>query len=197
MSGDWPPCSPDRELVHRRIGRNAAGKAVLQLSGGQDIAVRTPPAGAIRPVFSSIEDIMIISQGSTVTITYTLTLESGETVESSTDGEPLTYTHGEEQLLAGLEQALAGKKAGDSFRVSIQPEDGYGAASQDALIEVPLSHVPEEARQSGSVLTAVGPQGEELQGVVSAIGETTATVDFNHPLAGQVLHCEVTVLRVE
>jgi FKBP-type peptidyl-prolyl cis-trans isomerase SlyD len=140
---------------------------------------------------------MIISQGSSVTIAYTLTLDSGETVESSTDAEPLTYTHGEEQLISGLERVLTGKKAGDSFTASIQPEDGYGAIIEDALIEVPLAHVPEEARQPGAVLTAVGPQGQELQGTVSVIDEATATVDFNHPLAGQVLQFAVTVLRVE
>ncbi|MCL2340110.1 MAG: peptidylprolyl isomerase [Proteobacteria bacterium] len=140
---------------------------------------------------------MIISHGSTVTIAYTLTLDSGETVESSTDEEPLTYTQGEEQLISGLEQALAGKKAGDSFTVSIQPEDGYGPVIEDALIEVPLTDVPEEARQPGTVLTAVGPEGQELNGMVSAIGETTATIDFNHPLAGQTLHFAITVLRVE
>ncbi|MDR2551210.1 MAG: FKBP-type peptidyl-prolyl cis-trans isomerase [Desulfobulbus sp.] len=140
---------------------------------------------------------MIISQGSTVAITYTLSLDSGETVESSADGEPLTYTHGEEQLIFGLERVLEGKKAGDSFKVSIQPEDGYGAVIEEALIEVPLEHVPEEARQPGLILTAVGPEGQELQGMVAAIGETTATIDFNHPLAGQVLHFEGTILRVE
>ena len=140
---------------------------------------------------------MIISRGSTVAITYTLTLDNGETVESSTEGEPLTYTHGEEQLVIGLEQALEGKKAGDSFKVSIQPEDGYGVVTEEALIEVSLEHMPEEARQPGLMLTAVGPQSQELQGMVATVGDTTATIDFNHPLAGRVLHFEGTILRVE
>jgi len=150
-----------------------------------------------RPVTFCSEDTMIISRGSTVAITYTLTLDNGETVESSTEGEPLTYTHGEEQLVIGLEQALEGKKAGDSFKVSIQPEDGYGVVTEEALIEVSLEHMPEEARQPGLMLTAVGPQSQELQGMVATVGDTTATIDFNHPLAGRVLHFEGTILRVE
>lgn len=139
---------------------------------------------------------MIISQGRTVAITYTLTLDNGEAVDSNVGGEPLTYTQGEEQLIFGLEQALEGKRAGDCLKVSIQPEDGYGAISEDALIEVPLAHIPEEAREPGAVLTAVGPEGQELQGVVTAIGEAIATLDFNHPLAGEVLHFDVTILSV-
>jgi FKBP-type peptidyl-prolyl cis-trans isomerase SlyD len=139
---------------------------------------------------------MIISQGRTVAITYTLTLDSGETVDSNVGGEPLTYTQGEEQLIFGLEQALEGKQAGESLKVSVSPEDGYGAISEEALIEVPLAHLPEEARETGSVLTAVGPEGQELQGVVTGVGEETATLNFNHPLAGEVLHFDVTILSV-
>ena len=140
---------------------------------------------------------MIISQGSTVAITYTLTLDGGETVESNVGTEPLTFVQGEEQLIFGLEQALEGKKAGDSFKVSVAPEDGYGAVIEEALIEVPLTQLPEEARQPGAARTAVGPQGQELQGVVTEVGATTATIDFNHPLAGEVLHFEITILSVE
>lgn len=140
---------------------------------------------------------MIISEGKTVAITYTLTLENGETVDSNIDAEPLIYIQGEEQLIFGLEQALEGKKAGDSFQVSIQPEDGYGPVFEDALIEVPLDHLPEEARQVGAMLTAVGPEGQEIQGVVTELGATTASLDFNHPLAGQVLHFDVTIVSVE
>lgn len=140
---------------------------------------------------------MIISEGKTVAITYTLTLDSGETVDSNVGAEPLTYTQGEEQLIFGLEQALVGKKAGDSLKVSVPPEDGYGVVSEDALLEVPLEHLPEEARQLGAMLTAVGPEGQELQGVVTGIGESSATLNFNHPLAGEVLHFEVTILSVE
>ena len=140
---------------------------------------------------------MIISEGKTIAITYTLTLDNGETVDTNVGGEPLTYVQGEEQLIFGLEKALEGKKAGDTLKVSVQPEDGYGAVFEDALLEVPLDHLPEEARQAGAALTAVGPEGQELQGVVTGVKETTATLDFNHPLAGQVLHFDVTILSVE
>ena len=140
---------------------------------------------------------MTITQGKTVAITYTLTLDNGEVVDSNVDDTPLSYVQGEEQLIFGLEQALEGKQAGENLKVSVQPEDAYGAVSEDALIEVPLEHLPEDGRQPGAVITAVGPQGQELQGMVSIIEEQTATVDFNHPLAGQVLHFDVTIVSVD
>ncbi len=140
---------------------------------------------------------MTIAHGKTVAITYTLTLDNGEVVDSNVDQEPLTYVQGDEQLIFGLEQALEGKKAGDTLQVSVNPEDGYGPVSEDALIAVPLDHLPEEGRRLGAVITAVGPEGQEMEGIVTAIGEQTATIDFNHPLAGQVLHFDVTILCVD
>jgi len=140
---------------------------------------------------------MTITHGKTVAITYTLTLENGQVVDSNVDDTPLTYVQGEEQLIFGLEQALAGKKAGDSLKVSVQPEDGYGAISEDAFIEVPLEHLPPEGRQQGAMITAVGPQGQELEGMVTVINDQNATVDFNHPLAGEVLHFDVTIVSVD
>ncbi len=140
---------------------------------------------------------MTINQGKTVAITYTLTLDNGQVVDSNVDDAPLSYVHGEEQLIFGLEQALEGKKTGDTLKVSIQPEDGYGVISEDAYIEVPVEHLPPEGRQPGAMITAVGPQGQELEGMVTTIEDATALVDFNHPLAGEVLHFDVTVVSVE
>lgn len=140
---------------------------------------------------------MIISQGKTVSITYTLTLENGDTVDSNVGEEPLTYVQGNEVLIFGLEQALDGKRAGDRFQVSIPPEDAYGPFSENALVEVPIEHLPEDGREAGAMLTAVGPQGQELQGQVTRVDETTAMVDFNHPLAGQTLHFDVTIVSVK
>ena len=76
---------------------------------------------------------MIISEGKTVAITYTLRLDSGETVDSNVGQEPLIYTHGEEQLIFGLEQALIGKRAGDSLKVSVSPEARFGPPARRYL----------------------------------------------------------------
>lgn len=139
---------------------------------------------------------MIVSQGKSVSISYTLTLDKGTVIDSSTEAEPLTYTHGEEMLIAGLEQALEGMRKGESKTVSVQPEDGYGQIVEEAFIQVPLDHLPEDAREVGAQLTAVGPEGQELRGSVASLKEQTATIDFNHPLAGEVLHFQVAIVDI-
>ena len=140
---------------------------------------------------------MTITKGKTVALTYTLTLDNGETIDSNVDGELLTLTIGANEIIPGLENALEGRKAGDTFQVSVQPEEGYGVVSEEAFIEVPKEHLPPEAWEIGAQLTAVGPEGQELYGVVIELGEEKAKLDFNHPLAGQVLNFDVTIRSVK
>ncbi|NLX18237.1 MAG: peptidylprolyl isomerase [Desulfobulbus sp.] len=139
---------------------------------------------------------MIIVPGKTVVLTYTLSLDNGQVIDTNVGDKPLTYIHGEEVLLFGIEQKLEGKRTGDSFRVSISPEDGFGEKSEDAVFDIPLEEIPEEGRKKGAVVTAVGPQGQELEGRVTSVSTTAATLDFNHPLAGKTLYLEITVLQV-
>jgi len=140
---------------------------------------------------------MTISAGKTVSISYTLTLDNGETIDSNIEAEPLTFIQGSNQIIPGLENALEGRRVGEIFQVSVPPEEGYGVVSEEAFIEVPMAHLPPEAQEIGAQLTAVGPEGQELYGVIIAIEGTTAKLDFNHPLAGEVLHFDVTILGVQ
>ena len=68
-----------------------------------------------------------IENGSQVSFSYTLTLADGTELESNVDTAPMTYTHGAGQIIPGLEHALTGHVAGDSFSVTIPPEQAYGA----------------------------------------------------------------------
>ena len=68
---------------------------------------------------------MQISKDAAVEFHYTLS-EAGEQIESSKDGEPLSYIHGTEGMLPGLEKALEGKSAGDNFSVTLEPSESYG-----------------------------------------------------------------------
>ncbi len=140
---------------------------------------------------------MTINPGKTVSITYTLTLDNGETIETNVNEEPLTFTQGSHEIIPGLEKALEGKSAGETFRVSVQPEEGYGPAAEEARIKVPKEQLPPESHQIGAMITAVGPEKQEIQGVVVELAEAFLTIDFNHPLAGEVLHFDVTILGIE
>ena len=76
---------------------------------------------------------MNIADKCVVSIHYTLTDEQGQTLDSSEGQEPLNYLHGANNIIPGLEQALAGKGVGDRLTVTVQPGDAYGEVNPDLI----------------------------------------------------------------
>ena len=77
-----------------------------------------------------------------VAIDYTLTLESGQEIDKSPEGEPLGFITGTGQIIPGLEKALMGRLAGDSAKLVVEPEDAYGPVKDDMFQEIPKSQFP-------------------------------------------------------
>jgi FKBP-type peptidyl-prolyl cis-trans isomerase SlyD len=140
---------------------------------------------------------MTISSGKTVSIEYTLTLGDDKVIDTNVGGNPLTFVQGNQQIINGLEKELEGLKAGDTKKVTVTPEEGYGKVIPEAVVNAPVSQIPEEARTVGAQVQGKGPEGQVLRGEVTEVGEETATIDFNHPLAGKTLHFDVKILSVE
>ncbi len=139
---------------------------------------------------------MQVSDKKAVTIHYTLTNQAGDTLDSSRNGDPLSYLHGVGALVPGLERELEGKSAGDSIAVTIQPEDGYGHKSDQLIQSVPKAafHFDGDI-EAGMRFQAETDHGIELVEVV-AVDDDSVTVDANHPLAGQTLNFDVDVVDV-
>lgn len=132
-----------------------------------------------------------------VTIQYTLTNDAGEVVDSSVGGEPLVYLHGAGNIIPGLEDALVGRKAGDSLKVTVQPADGYGEVLDDMRQVVSLSMFEGvDDLEVGMMFQTETPDGHLQLVTVTDIDNGNVTVDANHPLAGQVLHFDVSVEAV-
>ncbi|MEQ9126178.1 MAG: FKBP-type peptidyl-prolyl cis-trans isomerase, partial [Alphaproteobacteria bacterium] len=73
------------------------------------------------------------AQGDDVKVHYTGKLASGETFDSSRDGEPMEVRIGAGRLIEDFEKALLGMAEGEVKEVTIPPEDAYGLR-QDALV---------------------------------------------------------------
>jgi FKBP-type peptidyl-prolyl cis-trans isomerase SlyD len=140
---------------------------------------------------------MIIENGRTVTIEYTVWDEDKIELDSNVGEDPLVYKHGEGELIYGLEKELEGKIAGDEFSVQIAPEDAYGMPSDENLVSVALQDIPEDARKEGAVLETTDDDGEVMAATIAHLDEEEAVLDFNHPLAGLALSFQVKVIGVE
>lgn len=140
---------------------------------------------------------MNISENSVVQFEYTLKSDTGEILDSSEDGGPMTYLHGHEQIVPGLEQALAGRKVGDTFDVRVAAKDGYGDRDEDAVFDVPRDRLPTGVElQVGMELASQTPSGEPLFLRVVKLAKDAVTMDANHPLAGENLNFSITVTEV-
>lgn len=142
-----------------------------------------------------MSDALVVGDGTVVEFHYTLKDTAGATLDKS-EGEPLLYLHGTGQIVRGLERALVGKVAGDSFTEVVQPEDGYGRRSSNPQ-PVPRSAFPATAKlERGEQFLTRDPQGQPQPIWIAGVSGETVFVDFDHPLAGQVLHFEVQVVSV-
>jgi FKBP-type peptidyl-prolyl cis-trans isomerase SlyD len=139
----------------------------------------------------------IIADNHVVSITYTLRNDAGEVLDASEPGEPLSYLHGVGQIVPGLEDALSGKRAGDALKVSIPPEQGYGIHDPEGVQTLSRSAFPPGANvEVGENFQAeLDDENFATLWIVGVEGDTV-TVDMNHPLAGETLHFEVSVVSV-
>lgn len=139
---------------------------------------------------------MQITQDTVVSIHYTLTDDTGKTIDSSAGGEPLAYLHGNGNLIPGLERALEGKQAGDSLNVKISPAEGYGEHDKSLIQQIPRRVLKGiDNIHVGMQLQAQSDQGSRAVTVTHVVGDMV-TIDGNHPLAGQNLNFEVQIADV-
>jgi FKBP-type peptidyl-prolyl cis-trans isomerase SlyD len=140
---------------------------------------------------------MKVGKGSVVFLDYRLHLGDGVVVDASSPDNPLTYLHGEGQIVPGLEKALEGLDAGEARQVVVAPEDAYGPSDPQGIQEVPrTSFPPDVVLQPGMELMAHGPEGEPVPFAVREVRLETVLIDLNHPLAGKTLHFDVMVREV-
>ena len=139
---------------------------------------------------------MQIAKGTVVSINYTLTDDSNNVIDSSAGGEPLAYIHGADNIIPGLEKALAGKTAGDRLEVSVAPQEAYGLRD-DALAQVIPRDRFESAQDIEIGMQFQTPTSDGVSVVtVTGVDSENITVDANHPLAGMTLHFSVEVVAV-
>ena len=138
-----------------------------------------------------------VENDSVVSFYYTLCDAQGDVLETNQGDQPMVYLHGHNNMIPGLEAAMAGRSAGDSFDVTLQPEDAYGLREEGLQLKVPVKHLqglPKGVRnwKAGMVALVETDQGPRHVTVVKP-GRFMVQVDTNHPLEGQVLSYAIQI----
>ena len=136
-----------------------------------------------------------IDIGTTVTLHFSLTLENGHIVDSNFEASPATFTVGDGNLLPGFESPLMGLVDGDEHEFSIPPENAFGQHNPQNVQAVERNNFEDRELELGTMFSFQNGDGE-LPGVVIEVQENEGMVDFNHPLAGQIILFTVKIISV-
>lgn len=151
----------------------------------------------------------ITQKGDTVRVDYVGKLEDGTLFDTSLETEakkagleprpsyePLEFTVGAGQMIAGFDSAVVGMKEGDSKTATLPPEQAYGQRKEEAVISVPVASIGNSQNiKVGSMLFAQnGAAGRVIE--ISNGTNATAKIDFNHELAGKTLVFTIKIVSI-
>ena len=136
--------------------------------------------------------------GDNVSVHYVGTLNDGTKFDSSRDrGEPISFTVGAGQMISGFNDAVVDMNVGETKTITLEPDQAYGDLNPDAIQEFPKDQFPENFEFiSGGVVQGQYPDGSGFTATITEVKDSTATLDFNHPMAGKTLNFEIELVAV-
>ncbi len=141
---------------------------------------------------------MNITTNKIASLAYTLKNDDGEMLDQADENDPFLYMHGKGGIIKGLENALNEKAVDDSFHIIVAPDEAYGERDEKLTESVPrnmFEGIPDEEMVAGAQFHAQTAQGTQVITVAEIDGDTIK-IDANHPLAGETLHFDVSVLDI-
>jgi len=139
---------------------------------------------------------MKIEKDRVVRFHYTVSEVGQEPLESSKEGgQPLAILVGHGNIIPGLEKAMDGREAGESFSVDVPAAEAYGERREGLVQRVPKKHFGAQKLAPGQQVvlnTNFGPRAVTVQ----KVGLSVVDVDLNHPMAGKDLHFDIEIVDV-
>jgi FKBP-type peptidyl-prolyl cis-trans isomerase SlyD len=138
---------------------------------------------------------MKIEKDRVVRFHYAVAEQGAVPVESSQGGEPLAILAGHGNIIPGLEKAMEGHAAGDTFAVDVPAAEAYGEKREGLTQRVPKKHFGDQRLEPGMQVvlnTNFGPRAVTIE----KVGMSVVDVDLNHPMAGKDLHFDIEVVDV-
>ena len=137
----------------------------------------------------------MIENGTTVKVHYRGTLDDGTVFDSSEDRDALSFTIGAGQVIGGFDAAVREMEVGTTKTVTIPCDQAYGVRNENLILTLGREQFPESVEPKvGLALKLTTPHGP-LVARITDLNEEGVTVDGNHPLAGQDLTFELTLVE--
>lgn len=139
---------------------------------------------------------MKVEKNKVVSISYELKTQGGVVVDGTSQGELFSFIQGAGFILPELEKALAGLTKGDRFSVTLDPDRAYGNRD-DSLLKIVNKNVFDNfgTLSIGQQFKVDTPEGKKIVTIFD-IQTDHVVVDENHPLAGETITYEGSILDI-
>ena len=134
-------------------------------------------------------------------VTLTWRLEDAQGAEIDELAEPLEFFYGGDDLLAKVEEALAGQEIGFSTTLHLEPEHAFGEYDPNLVFFEERGIFPAEV-EPGMQFDGP-PPGAKTPGLspdaiytVTEVYPTHVVLDANHPLAGMALRFSMEIISI-
>lgn len=134
-------------------------------------------------------------------VTLTWKLDDAQNRPIDELAQPVEFFVGGDDLLAGIEQALAGHAAGDEVMVQLEPVQAFGDYRPELVCFEDRRLFPDPL-EPGMTFEGL-PPGSKTPGmpadaiyVVTEVFPSHVVLDGNHPLAGMALRLRIRVVDV-
>ena len=138
-----------------------------------------------------------VENGNTVSVHYTGTFNDGTEFDSSRGKDSLVFQTGAGQVIPGFDNSIIGMSVGETKSVKIPVDDAYGPLKEEAIQVIEKEKFAEGVDfVIGETVSGQTGTGQQIAARITAVEESTVTLDFNHPLAGQDLNFEIELLAI-
>ncbi len=140
----------------------------------------------------------IIEKDSEVLAHFSIELMDGSVADSTrVNRKPMLLLLGRGELSQAFEAELLGLPQGARKEFVLEAKDAFGYPNPANFHWVPRSQFPEAlAMRIGLIVEFEQINGAKLPGIIRALNDTEATIDFNHPLCGQTLKFKIEILSI-
>ena len=135
--------------------------------------------------------------GDTVEVHYTGKLEDGSIFDSSVERDPLKFTLGEGQVIPGFEEAVVGMQPDETKTATIPSEKAYGPHHPEMVVKVDRDQLPQHLEpEVGQALQIRQGEDRTIMVTITALSDSSVTLDANHPLAGKDLTFDIQLVAI-
>ena len=137
-------------------------------------------------------------RGDTVQVHYTGTLADGKVFDSSSGREPIEFTLGEGRVIPGFDRAVTGMAIGEERSITIPAAEAYGPRREDLTLAVERAQLPPTVTpEVGQQLQlSRGENGQRMIVTVREVSDDQVVLDANHPLAGEDLTFNLSLVGI-